>query len=311
MIGIDWGTTSLRAFWLDSAGMVREARERPWGVRHLPAGGFQAALVDITADWPSLPPVACGMIGSNRGWRETPYVELPADATRLARHLVRVDATSGRSLHIVPGVHGVHGPDVMRGEETQLIGALALHPELRTRSTWALPGTHSKWVSVRDNAIDDFATFMTGELFALLRQHSILAADRSRPGDDPEAFERGVLAARASAAEGAFARLFSARALVLDKALPAASVADYISGLLIGEEWRSALAGGRFNGSQPVQLIGATALCARYRRAARHFGVAIGAHIEHAAAHGLWHIADLAGLSDRHPSTPPTQASRC
>ena len=296
LIGLDWGTSSLRAYRFDAAGQLRETRTRAWGIRHLPDGGFDAALTDIASGWPPCPRLACGMVGSRQGWREAPYMDLPADTARLASALRTVRADDGMDVYIVPGLRNPLGPDVMRGEETQLLGALALRPPLANRSNCILPGTHSKWVSVRDGVVIDFCTVMTGELFALLCEHSILGTHPGAVPADPDAFSRGAVAARESGGAGAFSRLFSARALMLDDALAPAAVPEYLSGLLIGEELRSGLASGRFRPDAPFQLIGDAALCARYRAAALHFDIELAEPVADAAAHGLWQIASRAGL---------------
>lgn len=311
LIALDWGTSSLRAYRLDDAGGIGQTRTRAWGVRQLPEGGFDAALADITAGWPRLPRLACGMVGSRQGWLEVPYLDLPADTAQLGRAIRRVRAADGLDVHIVGGLRNPHGPDVMRGEETQLIGALTLQPSLAAHSSWVLPGTHSKWVQVRDGAVVDFCTLMTGELFALLRQHSILAVGADDAAPDAVAFARGVVAARDSGAAGALSRLFSTRALMLDGALPAVSVPDYLSGLLIGEELRSAQATNRFRSAAPIQLIGDAALCARYRAAASHFDLELAEPLPDAAAHGLWHIARHAGLVDAGSPALSREPSSC
>jgi 2-dehydro-3-deoxygalactonokinase len=309
LIGLDWGTTSLRAYWLSDAGKIRETRVRPWGIRHLPSGGFDAALNDIIEGWPKLPHLACGMVGSRNGWLEVPYLDLPADTSQLGSAIRSVRANDGLDVHIVPGLRNPHGPDVMRGEETQLLGALALQPALAPHSTWILPGTHSKWANVRDGAVLDFCTLMTGELFALLRQHSILCAGLGDAVVDPDAFARGVIAARDSGAAGALSRLFSTRALMLDGELAPAAVPEYLSGLLIGEELRSSLATNRFRSETPYQLIGDAALCARYRLAASHFDINVAEPLVESAAYGLWQIACRAGLV--RSSVSPKEASSC
>lgn len=295
LIGIDWGTSSLRGYWLDAHGAIRETRARPWGVRQLPEGGFDMALADLTAGWPLLPRLACGMIGSRNGLQEVPYLTLPVAATQLGASLGRILCADGLPLHIVAGLREPLGPDVMRGEETQLFGALALHPEHGRQSTWLLPGTHSKWARVRDGVVVDFCTLLTGELYALLRKHSILGATGDAV-DDADAFARGVIAARDSGAAGALSRLFSARALMLDGLLAATSVPDYLSGLLLGEELRAIKASDRYPLDAPVQLIGDATLCARYRAAAHHFDIELAEPLVDAAAHGLWRIALASGL---------------
>ncbi len=311
LIGLDWGTTSLRAYWLDAAGDIRETRSRPWGVRQLPEGGFDAALADITRDWPQLPRLACGMVGSRQGWLEVPYIDLAADLNALGSGMRCVRASDGLDVHIVPGLRNANGPDVMRGEETQLFGALAMQPTLAAHSTWILPGTHSKWARVRDGAVIDFSTLMTGELFALLRQHSILGIGSNDATVDDDVFVRGLLAARDSGAAGALSRLFSARALVLDGAMTAAAVPEYLSGLLIGEEFRSRLACTRFPPDAPIQLIGDEALCTRYRLAASYFDIELTDSAADAAAHGLWQIASQIGFINAASAGTIKDTSSC
>jgi 2-dehydro-3-deoxygalactonokinase len=159
-----------------------------------------------------------------------------------------------------------------------------------------MPGTHSKWVRVHDGAVAGFTTVMTGELFALLREHSVLGAGLPDGGTDDEAFARGVAAARTSGAAGGLSRLFSARALMLEGALAPASVADFLSGLLIGDELRMALAAGWAAPDAPVLLVGEDALCARYRQAAPAFGLSLQPTPAATAASGLWQVAVAAGL---------------
>jgi 2-dehydro-3-deoxygalactonokinase len=305
LIALDWGTSQLRAYWLDGNGQIHDARTRPWGARHLPEGGFDAALADIIAGWPTLPRLACGMVGSRQGWLEVPYVDLPADLDRIGAAVRHLRAADGLDVHIVPGLHNPHGPDVMRGEETQIVGAMVLQPSLAAASNWILPGTHSKWVSVRHGSVSDFCTLMTGELFSLLWNHSILGTGQRDALATPDAFERGVIAARDSGAEGALSRLFSARSLMLEGSLAPGAVPEYLSGLLIGEEFRVALAARRFPPDEPFQLIGDAALCDRYRLAASLYGITLRAPVVDAAAYGLWQIACHIGLvSHSGPSLP-------
>jgi 2-dehydro-3-deoxygalactonokinase len=301
LIGLDWGTSSLRAYRLDGVGHIEETRHRPWGLRHLPEGGFDAALSAVTKGWPALPRLACGMVGSRNGWREMPYLDLPAGAAEIGHALGRLTAADGMDVHIAPGLRDPHGPDVMRGEETQLVGALSLRPALAGTSSWILPGTHSKWATVRDGAVTGFRTLMTGELFALLQQHSILGTGTISAAANPDAFARGVVTARDSGAAGVLSRLFSARTLMLDGTLASEGVPDYLSGLLVGEEFRAALADGLAHRDTPLQLIGDVALCERYRRAATHFDIELDPPLEDAAAHGLWQLALHAGLVHQAP----------
>jgi len=298
LVALDWGTSSLRAFLLGDGGACLEERVRPWGIMHLPEGGFEAALQDIAGDWlqgdGALPVLACGMVGSAQGWREAPYVTCPAGADSLVSGLTHVDAKGGVRLHIVPGVRNGR-PDLMRGEETQVVGLLAAESPPPARLL--LPGTHSKWVALGDGRIEDFRTYMTGELFALLRDHSILGRPARRAAApqaaDGEAFDRGV---RAVIDQGsAVPLLFSTRALVLTGALAAEHSLDYLSGLLIGDELRCALADSAAAAAAPLTLIGDDALCARYRRALQLWSVASTLRSNTAAA-GLWSIAQRADL---------------
>ncbi len=301
LLALDWGTSSLRAYLLGGGGIVVEERRKPWGLLHLPEGGFAAALRGAAGDWldamPALPLIASGMVGSAQGWREAPYASCPADAAALATQLLRFEALPGVMLHIVPGVRlAGNRPDVMRGEETQVVGLLALQPALAERATLVMPGTHSKWVHVAAARIVEFHTYMTGELFALLREHSILGRPAREAGGGQacdDAFDRGVAAVRVAGPAGATALLFSARALVLGGQLQARDSLDYLSGLLVGEELRCALADD--DAEEPV-LVGDASLCERYRRAMALFGHPSQTAGEGAAAAGLWQIATRAGL---------------
>ncbi len=205
----------------------------------------------------------------------------------------------GHSLYLVPGVRQPGGPDVMRGEEIQLIGALDTGVKPAERINFVLPGTHSKWVTLRHGRIVDFMTLMTSELYAVLTRHSILAGDPGQPTGEPDqaAFLRGVNAVRVSGVGGAFALLFSARALVLEGKMEQGSVPDYLSGLMIGEEFRVALALGRIDPALPIHLVGEPALCARYRLAAAQFGLEALACRADSAARGLWLLATMAGIT--------------
>ena len=281
---------------MGAGGAVLETNRLPLGImqvqdRDFP-GAFEKAVGDWRRRWPGVPAVAAGMIGSAQGWVEAPYVPCPAGIEELARGLMPVP---GVGLSIIPGVvqHGA-SPNVMRGEETQIFGALAQHGGGR----FVLPGTHSKWVEIAAGRIQRFDTHMTGELFAVLRKHSILGRFVAE-GDPPpaeeaarEAFERGVATVR-DGATGLSPLLFSARALVLTGGLARETSLDYLSGLLIGEELRCGLGSGR----DGLVLVGDAALCARYRRALSLFGVTGVEVLDDTAPAGLWRIAERAGLT--------------
>jgi len=294
LIGLDWGTSSLRAYLISDGGTVIESRSKPWGIQHVPNGDFASALGAIIADWPQgLPLIAAGMIGSRGGWREVDYVLCPADLADLAAGLRRVESAHG-TLHLVPGViHQGTLPDVMRGEETQILGALADHPQLARLSLIVLPGTHSKWVRVRNGLIESFTTHMTGELYGSLREYSILGRPTRdiAPQPSDEVFIRGLQTAKLAAAEGLSARLFSARSLFLTGQLPAEHTLEYLSGLLIGEEIRSVLASCDPASLPPVVLIGDSALTARYQLSLAQFSLSRSLILGDTAPIGLWLIA--------------------
>ena len=182
LVALDWGTSSLRAALLHDDGNVAEARSLPRGILTVPAGGFPQVFDEAVAPWRDIPGALFllgGMVGSRQGWLEAPYCPCPAGFADIAARLAWVEP--GR-IAIVPGLNCAQGgvPDVMRGEETQVFGALDLLG--MTDGLFVLPGTHSKWVRVEGQRIESFSTFMTGEFYALLRQHSILA--RTLPADD-------------------------------------------------------------------------------------------------------------------------------
>lgn len=303
LIALDWGTSSLRASLVGDDGRILDTRIEQWGIMQLPHGDFAEAYHAITAQWlgHDVQAIAAGMVGSANGWLTAPYCPAPAGADDLAAALTVVP---GVPLSIVPGV-ATEGerPDVMRGEETQVIGALAQHPQLAAQSLIVLPGTHSKWVHVTTGSIRDFATYMTGELFAVLRDHSILGRVAVAPhldtGDGAEAFTRGVLAAQ-DAPGGLSPLLFSARALVLADRLAASACMEYLSGLLIGDELRCGL----LRDGRPAALVGDPALCNRYASAFQLLGIPAVQVIHGAADAGLWTIARRAGLVRTLVRTP-------
>jgi 2-dehydro-3-deoxygalactonokinase len=285
MIGIDWGTTNLRAYRFDASGAVVARRSSPRGAATLTPDAFADVLVETVGDWRgdnAAPIVLAGMVGSRNGWREAPYLPCPVDPERLAAAALRLDTPIGAAV-IVPGV-SVTGPDtvpsVMRGEETQLFGA-GIRDGLVV-----LPGTHSKWVTMQAGKIVDFATAMTGELYAVLRDHSLLGQLADPEGAfSNEAFGRGVR--RTLAVKNIVPLLFSARAEVLLGSLDPQDVASYLSGILIGAEV-GALA------RSAATLIGAPHLVDLYRTAFGIYGLHDVAIVDgdDAVARGLWQIGE-------------------
>ena len=303
LIGLDWGTTSLRAYRIAAGGAVLEARRAHAGILAVEPGAFEAAFAAAVGDWlaalPAAPVIASGMITSRQGWVEVPYLACPAGEAAIAAALHRHRTPGGRELYFVPGLAlaaAGGAPDVIRGEETQVCGALDGSGEARL---YLLPGTHSKWVLARDGRIDWFATFMTGELFAVLRDHSILGRPMVGEAQDAGWFARGVAHGRVEGADagGLLKRLFSARTLHLVGDLPAAGIASYLSGLLIGAEMREALACVRARAPvESLVVLGDDALASRYLAAAESSGVEAARGPAHAAARGHWRLARAAGL---------------
>lgn len=308
LLALDWGTSSLRAWRVTAAGRVLEERHRPWGILRLPDGGFPAAYASITEGWQGQPDapvaaIASGMVGSRQGWQEVPYLSLPLDLNQLAGSLTQV---GGTGLRLVPGLIDETRdgrPDVMRGEETEAVGALERLEDTAGEILLVMPGTHCKWVRVSNGVIAGFTTYMTGELFAMLTEHSILGRSipttaPTLPADDParrRAFDDGV---RAAASDGLAGRLFSVRALVLTGRLDAALITDYLSGLLIGEELTRALAAAHAGSAEPgrIVLVGDPAITTRYARAFATLGRTIPLELGAASVRGLYRIAVLAGL---------------
>ena len=269
LVGIDWGTSSLRVARLDERGHAIEQREFPRGILTVPAGGFAQVFDEACGDWMKAPGAAaliCGMAGSRQGWQEAPYAPCPAGHVEIASRLAWIER--GR-IALVPGLthESAGAPDVMRGEETKALGVMKLLGVSDARIV--MPGTHCKWTRVRGGRIESFSTFMTGEFYAVLRQHSILA--RTLPAQDGEldeaAFVRGV--GYAMSAGNVLHAAFTARTLALFDRVTEAAAPSYLSGLLIGEELRSQ----DLHAGDTLVLAGADKLTQRYGLALSHLGV--------------------------------------
>jgi len=285
----DWGTTSRRAWLLGGDGAILASIEDNRGMLSVPPGGWEAAFAGLKHALGDVEPrlsLIAGMAGADRGWRDAGYLLCPAAADDLAHGLCWVEPGA---VAIVPGlsVAGVGSPDVMRGEETQILGAVAAG--LAPPDCFAChPGTHTKWISVRGGRVTAFRTVMTGELFALLKAHSILS-DRLRgevaPGPDFDAgLERGL------ATGEAIADLFAIRADALGGAGRIGNGAAYASGLLIGADVRAGLA---MSAEREVHVIGRPDLTALYARAIESSGRrAVIVDGGTAVVAGLRHIAE-------------------
>jgi 2-dehydro-3-deoxygalactonokinase len=336
LIALDWGTSSLRAYRLGAAAQVLEMRSLPWGVMKLPQvvpsensgidakAGFELAFEEACGDWlraaPQVAVIAAGMVGSRQGWREAPYLSVPIAVDRIGSTLCTVQTRGGQIVHIVPGlIENSALPNVMRGEETQVIGALCMfdvgdtpsqaEPQsARDEILIGLPGSHSKWVQVQrlhheaQSRIEHFHTFMTGEVYAALCEHTILGRGMqtsAASGDHDAAFDRGVLVAQTPAGRaGVLSTIFSTRTLGLTGELDGADQREYLSGLLIGHEVAALQALLAEQRHQPARviLVGDAALCVRYTRALRAYGIDQIEVAEHATERGLWQLAMAAGL---------------
>ncbi len=263
----DWGTTNLRAWRLDRVGKVAARADFALGVARLTPGEAAARFeseVRPALAAQDLPALLCGMIGSTLGWTLAPYVDCPASLESLAEGL----SSPAPGVRIVPGLRGpgLIGPDVMRGEETQILGWLAADPaRLSGVHTLCLPGTHAKWVRVEEGRLIRFVTAMTGELYDLLGAQSVLRFAGPPGPIDLVAFDAGVAAAADGGALAA--RLFGLRGLTLNGGLAAEAASSWLSGLLIGAEIAALQPGFATRTGAAVHLIGATRLCGLYARA--------------------------------------------
>jgi 2-dehydro-3-deoxygalactonokinase len=249
LIAVDWGTTNRRAWRLDPGGAVAGEMDDDRGILAVAEGGFHEAVGGIRARLGDLPMLMAGMVGSNRGWVETPYVPCPAGLPELAARLHWIEAERAA---IVPGVAYEldGGADVMRGEEVQLLGAYAegwIGPD----ASLCHPGTHNKWVRIEDGRIAAFRTIMTGEIFSLLKEHSILGDLLATPVEPGRAFEAGLR--HGLDGDDLTAELFSVRARALLGKAPREEASAYVSGLLIGADLKVGL---RLAGDGEVVAVG-------------------------------------------------------
>ncbi|MFM6990258.1 MAG: 2-dehydro-3-deoxygalactonokinase [Rhodoferax sp.] len=272
LVAVDWGTSALRAARLSGTGEILEERASPQGILAVQPGQFATIFEANYADWIRANNPIClisGMAGSKQGWVEAPYCPCPAGFDDVAARLRWID--EGPRTHriaIVPGLscEHAHAPDVMRGEEVQILGAMQLTGQ--REGIFVLPGTHSKWVRVEQGRVRHFKTCMTGEVFGLLAQQSILAKTVNVAATlDEAAFQRGV--GLAAQGQGLLHNAFSARTLSLFNRLDADALASYLSGLVIGEELQAQ----RLEPGQQVVVIGSDSLTHRYALALGWHGI--------------------------------------
>lgn len=288
LLAVDWGTSSLRGALLNSEGVVLEKRAFPQGILQVAHGQFQHVFEQRFGDWMSAETfcLISGMAGSRQGWREAPYCPCPSGFQDIAQHLQWIDKDR---IGIVPGLSTWNDdtPDVMRGEEIQIFGALTAQ-QIQS-AQFVLPGTHSKWAQVLDGKITAFKTFMTGEFYGLLSQHSILA--KTCLPDAPlkrEVFIEGVMQSQKPG--GLLHHAFSARSLALFEKLNPAQSSSYISGLLIGEEIKSAKADLK-DQVTTLFILGNGQLTQRYGFAMDALGLTATALADEVTWSGLWALA--------------------
>jgi 2-dehydro-3-deoxygalactonokinase len=284
MIGVDWGTTSFRAFRIARDGTIRDRRTALRGLLNVPDNRFADTLREEVGPWLAAGEdhvLLSGMIGSRQGWMEAPYLPCPAGAADLAAGLVAIEFDWGQ-VRLVPGLSGEDEAgvaEVMRGEETQVCGVLEA---MGGGGLACLPGTHSKWVKVEGGRITGFTTHMTGEAFAALRGYTILGRMMREGPADGASFDAGVQ--RSGDPGGLLHHIFGARSQVLAGRLAESESAAYLSGILIGHEVRAALAERR---GEVVHVIGAPELTMLYARAISAHGGYPERHDGEAAARGL------------------------
>jgi 2-dehydro-3-deoxygalactonokinase len=297
-LACDWGTTHLRAWVIGARGKIVRHQLFPWGVGKLAAGDAERKFrteVRPAMEAQALPALLCGMIGSDLGWLRVPYEFCPAGLGKLAASLRMLEGTPG--VWIVPGLRNdeVSGtPDVMRGEETQILGWVAQDGSRETgRIIICHPGTHTKWTLVADGQVVRFVTYMTGELFDVLRNHSILRTNAT--ADNDAAFDEGV--AGASDGNALAARLFTIRARIVTGIDAPEASASYLSGLLIGAEVASIPRLLPAAQGMEINLLGDEGLCRRYARALSNGGFSSTIHSgENAVIAGLRELKAIAKI---------------
>ena len=314
LLAIDWGTSALRGALLDAQGRVLQERSSAQGILQVPANGFASVFEANFGDWTlATSPKASnvlisGMAGSRQGWREAAYCPCPAGFAELGSALCWLDGLpptwpASLRMAIVPGLSTMgdkQTPDVMRGEEVQVFGALARQQPAAEavaagQGFYVLPGTHSKWVRVQDGRITGFRTCMTGEFYALLAQQSLLARSIDGAADlDAAAFVEGVQRATSAPDASLLATAFSVRTLGLFGRRTPGQLASLLSGLVIGEELRAMRP--RWGDMRAIDLIGSVALCERYALALAEVGITTRSHGGEATWAGLHALARACGM---------------
>jgi 2-dehydro-3-deoxygalactonokinase len=289
MIAINWGSSNFRAYKLDAEGTVQAERSSGRGAVSVLPEGFPDALMAEVGDWirqGEKKILMCGMVGARRGWKEAPYVSVPATFDQVIAGVIqlKLDLLDSLDARIVPGLMGSDEcgvPEVMRGEETELFGCAS---EASGSMNLCLPGTHTKWVRMEGPRVVAFQTCMTGDLYKAILEGTILRGYPKQERIDDEAFLQGVERAKQP---GALSHhMFGVRTLVLTGRMREASATSYLSGLLIGHEVKTMA-----QEPEPFHLIGEPDLCSLYAKALLQFNVNSSAEPAGAALRGLKRIA--------------------
>jgi 2-dehydro-3-deoxygalactonokinase len=300
LIAVDWGTSRLRAVLVDANGREIAEAESGDGIGSLQAGAHEAAFERLVAGWPPVPAIVAGMAGSRQGWREAAYVSCPATPAALAAGLLRFETSSGRPVAIIPGVviaSTIRDGDVIRGEETQIVGLLDRAPGFR--GVVILPGTHSKWARIETSAIADFQTFLTGELFDLLARQSFLRHSVADDGRDLSESPGFTLAVQRTAEAGLpfLSAIFSVRVRQLLNNVDRTDNLAYLSGLVIGGEIAAGRASGHLELGMEPKIIGTRSLARAYRKAFEVLGYKTGTlDGKDMVVAGLVHLARKTGM---------------
>lgn len=291
-IALDWGTSSFRAYLIGGDATIQETISAPHGILAVKDTAFDETLEAHIGHWDkTFPIMASGMITSRQGWIELPYVACPANLKSIAAAVHPHISKQGRKLFFVSGIstRGPDGtPDVIRGEETQVLGASQGGAE-----HFVTPGTHSKWIDVEKGEIKSFSTYMTGEVFALLKNHSILGRLMTGEANNPAAFEQGVRAGLEDPA-GFLHRIFSTRTLALFNEMPTDHLSSYLSGQVIGTEIAHAIA--KNPAGAQYRILATPALGEHYMTAMKIAGLNVSYGEPDVAVIGLRRIAVAAGL---------------
>ena len=279
----DWGSSHLRLSLLDAASGAAVAQADGPGIQSVSKDSLPGVFASLTQDWrklhPSMPIILCGMVGADIGWVDAGYMQCPLKLSQLCQHLAQVQSETG-PVTIIPGIscrNPIGAADMLRGEETQMLGALAQHPDLcQGQHLLCLPGTHSKWVWLEDGTVQHFITSISGELYALLGQHSMLVKNCAPTVVvENRAFADGVARSAAHPYVDLLQLLFETRSRQLSGMLAPIDAGSFMSGLLIGRDIHSATAlfQNAWHGRQSIIYIGEHTLTAAYLAAAKQSGL--------------------------------------